>query len=215
MNRLNKKWLIVLLMVVLVGAAGARVASAVGTAVPVPPPSIPLPDVCIGDDETPPVLTMARTLSLNATSPGGAVAILAVSAVDNCGAVTIVQSLPSGVVLPVGDSPVFAVAIDLAGHQTFGLMMVHVAGVPEQLVALGAAVIGVGNGTSLADQVVEVQASDTLYRTCHRLEILAARIRRQTPDKISVALATSLLAEANRVQSAAGCDAISYVDGSE
>jgi streptogramin lyase len=113
---------------------------------------------------------------------------------------------------------------DQAGHQlsctitaTYALLavtvsatsaQVEVRGAAEQLSELGAAVAGVGPGTSLADKVAgvegEVAAGDT-QDACSDLVAFTNEVNAQTGKRLAPAQAASLLDRVQGIETALGC----------
>jgi hypothetical protein len=83
--------------------------------------------VLVVQDVTPPVLTLPASQTIEATSPAGAAATFAASAVDNVdGAVPVILSPASGSTFPLGTTTVTATATDAAGNPAAGSFTVTV-----------------------------------------------------------------------------------------
>jgi len=77
------------------------------------------------------------------------------------------------------------------------------------LAALLAEVTGVGPGTSLADKVALAQtyfAVPDIHTTCTVLKGLVSEVQAQAGKKISSQLSIQLIADANAIETAIGCN---------
>ena len=170
--------------------------------------------IAIGDDATPPVLTLPGPISANATDPGGAVVSYTVTATDNVDPDPVVSCAPpSGGLFAIGDTRVNCTATDSTGNTTTAGFTVHVKGAPEQLTDLEETVIGVGPGTSLANKVKRIQAhlaANDKGNACGTLSAFINEVKAQTGKRIQpgTALPTqagSLIASAQRIENVLGC----------
>jgi hypothetical protein len=170
--------------------------------------------IAVGDDATPPVLTLPDAISADATDSDGAVVSYTVTATDNVDPDPVVSCTPaSGGVFAIGDTRVNCTATDSAGNSTTAAFTVHVRGAPEQLTDLEEAVIGVGLGTSLANKVERIQsylAVNDKVNACGTLSAFINEVKAQTGKRIQpgTALPTqagSLMASAQRIEDVLGC----------
>jgi hypothetical protein len=170
--------------------------------------------IAIGDDATPPVLTLPGQISANATDSDGAVVSYTVTATDNVDPNPVVSCLPaSGGLFAIGDTRVNCTATDSAGNNATAGFTVHVKGAPEQLTDLEETVIGVGPGTSLASKVKRIQsylAANDKVNACGTLSAFINDVKAQTGKLIQpgTALPTqagSLMASAQRIGDVLGC----------
>jgi probable HAF family extracellular repeat protein len=161
-------------------------------------------------DTTPPVITVPDDMTVDATSPDGAVVEFTATATDDVdGDVPVGCTPASGSTFVIGDTTVECTATDTAGNSATASFTVHVKGGSEQLDDLAEAVIGVGPGTSLADKVEAAQMAltdgdDTL--ACEILNAFINQVTAQTGKSISdPATADALIADATRIRAVLGC----------
>jgi hypothetical protein len=156
-------------------------------------------------------------ITANATGSTGAVVnYTSPSATDEDLSTVSVSCLPaSGSTFAVGDTTVTCTATDSDRDANSGVhtsFNVHVEGVTEQVASLGAAVTGVGSGSSLKDNVTSIQmflASGQITAACGTLGALVNQVKAQTGKSISSATAASLTAAAQRIEAVASCAAVS------
>jgi hypothetical protein len=160
-------------------------------------------------DTTPPVITVPGPITVNATSPTGAVVTYSVSATDPDDTVASLSCAPaSGTTFPIGTTTVTCTASDTHGNSSTATFTVHVKGGAEQLSDLLTAVTGVGPGTSLADKVSQVQTyltADDLMDACSTLAALVNELKAQSGKTIASGQATTLIATTQRIEAVHGC----------
>ena len=106
----------------------------------------------IPTDTTRPVITVPADITVNATSPTGAVVEFTVTATDENPTNPEVTCVPpSGSVFAIGDTSVECTTKDAAGNTATASFTVHVKGAAQQLADLAAAVKGVGPGKPVCD----------------------------------------------------------------
>jgi hypothetical protein len=168
-------------------------------------------------DTTDPELTLPDDMSVNATTPTGAVVAYdpAPSATDTVdGSVTPICTPTSGSTLPIGDTTVACDATDDSGNTSSGSFTVHVAGAADQIVDLKTLVNSI---TSLKkpDRNELVKKLDEAGRelarghskpACDRLKDFINRVKDlKAPKEITVDQKNQLIADATRIRAVLGC----------
>jgi outer membrane protein assembly factor BamB len=160
-------------------------------------------------DTTPPVITVPAPITVNATSPNGAVVTYSVSATDPDDAVaSLTCAPPSGSTFPIGTTTVHCTATDTHGNTSAASFTVHVNGAADQLADLVVQLAGIGPGTSLADKVELVQAylaANDVRDACSTMRALINEVKALSGKTIPPAEAATLIATANRITSVLGC----------
>jgi probable HAF family extracellular repeat protein len=178
----------------------------VGTASPSGPRAILWEPVT---DTTPPEITVPDDVTVDATSPDGAVVEFTATATDDVDGDVPVECTPaSGSTFAIGDTTVECTATDAAGNSATASFTVHVKGASEQLDDLAEAVMGVGPGTSLADKVQAAQTALTDGDDTGACEILNAftnQVEAQSGKGIDTTTADDLIADATRIRAVLGC----------
>ncbi|HTB80803.1 MAG TPA: HYR domain-containing protein [Opitutaceae bacterium] len=112
-------------------------------------------------DTIPPVLTLPPSLTLEATGPGGAIALFAATATDIVdGTVPVVFSVPSGIIFPLGTTIVTATATDAAGNKASGAFTITVRDTIPPVLALPAGLVLEATGPAGAVATFTASASD-------------------------------------------------------
>lgn len=159
-------------------------------------------------DTTPPVLTV-RDVTVDATSPAGALVAYTASAVDDVDASpTIVCTHATGTLFPIGLTTVTCTATDASGNAATAAFVVHVQGATDQLDDLAALVRNSGPGTSLSDKLADARsalASGDVGGACSIVDAFSHEVAAQTGKKLTPAFAASTLADARRIGSVLGC----------
>ena len=123
-------------------------------------------------------MTAPGDVTVNATSPSGAIVPYEVTASDDTDpSPTVVCAPASGSTFPIGVTVVNCTATDATGNQATASFKIDVKGAAEQLVDLHNAVRGVGPGTSLVDKIKDAQAANTTGDGPLTCEILNAFTR--------------------------------------
>jgi hypothetical protein len=160
-------------------------------------------------DATPPVIAVPAPITVNATSPSGAVVTYSVSATDPDDAVASLVCAPaSGSMFPIGTTTVQCAATDTHDNTSTASFTVHVNGATEQLADLLQDVTGVGPGTSLADKVRQASsdlAAQDVRDACSTLGALINEVRAQSGKAIAPARGATLIATATRIRTVLGC----------
>jgi streptogramin lyase len=161
------------------------------------------------NDTTAPVISVPEPITVNATSPSGAVVTYSISATDPDDAVASLSCVPaSGSTFPIGTTTVTCTASDTHGNTSSATFTIHVKGAAEQLADLLTDVTGVGPGTSLADKVRKAQsylAVNDLRDACSTLTALINEVKAQSGETIPPDQAATLSATANRIRIVLGC----------
>jgi hypothetical protein len=148
-------------------------------------------------------------MSVNATSPSGAVVEFTATATDDNPARPTVSCVPaSGNAFEIGDTTVSCSATDAAGNTTSLSFLVHVKGAGEQLGDLANAVSGVGPGTSLTDKVADAQAAvrdSRVAAACSTLDAFINQVQALSGKSIPSGTATSLATAGARIRAVLDC----------
>lgn len=158
-------------------------------------------DLLVGQDTTPPVLTLPAGVTADATSPAGATVPYVVTAKDNFDPSPSVSCTPaSGTLFPIGDTTVGCTATDASDNQSTGSFTVHVEGAREQMNDLLTMVEQqtIGPGTSL-------EAKLRGAATCENLRALGNEVRAQTGKKITRQDAATIAGDLARIENVLGC----------
>jgi hypothetical protein len=155
-------------------------------------------------DTTPPMVSVPADIAVDATSPAGAAVTYVATATDLVDGTVIPKcSAVSGSTFPIGDTTVSCSAVDAHGNQsppaTFN---VHVRSASEQAANLADAVIGVGTGSSLFNQMVNVQTDISAGASSAAIADLKAfenHVRAQSGKSLPVATAEALISAAQRM----------------
>jgi hypothetical protein len=148
-------------------------------------------------------------ITTNATSPAGVVVNYAVTATDPDDAVSSLTCTPgSGSTFPIGTTTVTCVATDTNDNTSTAGFTVHVKGAAEQLADLAAAVVGVGPGTSLRNNVNRAQAyvaAKNVRAACLTLTVFVSEVNAVSGLTIPQAQAAALTESAKRIKNVLGC----------
>lgn len=156
-----------------------------------------------GPDLTPPVITAPASVSVNATSPAGAVVNYVASATDNSGVVAAFGCVPPpGSAFPIGDTVVTCSAADGAGNLATKMFTVHVAGAAEQIANLKTSVGSLGLPGGIATSLL---AKLNGTPNCGQLNAFINQVAALTGKALSPAQAAQLIAAASQIRAAMGC----------
>lgn len=148
----------------------------------------------------------AEAVTVNATSPSGAVVTYDPAATDNVGVTSLLCEPASGSVFPVGSTTVSCSASDAAGNSSSKSFSVSVIGAREQLANLMEYVKGLGlpNGTAnpLINQLKSAYSEQG--NECKKMSDFIAMASKKSSD-IDPDAAAYMTAEANRIRGAFGC----------
>jgi hypothetical protein len=149
---------------------------------------------------------LAGAITVNATSPSGAVVTFDPAATDNVGVTALLCEPASGSVFPVGSRTVTCSASDAAGNSSSKSFSVSVIGAREQLANLMEYVkaLGLPNGTAnpLINQLKSAYSEQG--NECKKMSDFIEMVSKKSSD-IDPDDAAYMTAEANRIRGAFGC----------
>ena len=162
------------------------------------------------DDGTnePPVLLLPADLTVDATTPSGAIVSFEASATDDAGTPTVTCVPASGTTFAIGSTTVACSVTDDDGATVSGSFTVSVRGARDQVTDLLTAVAGVGPGRSLTAKLREVLdhlADGSLQPACDVLREFAGEVRAQSGKRIPAGTADLLLEDAARIRAVLAC----------
>jgi hypothetical protein len=167
------------------------------------------PDIA---DHTPPSIAVPPGITVDATSPSGAVVTYTVSVSDNVGVTSQGCTPASGSLFAIGTTTVWCSAADAAGNSATASFAVTVKGAAEQATDLGQTIQGLdlpdGTETSLSAKLDAARAALAAGNTaaaCSQLDAMINQINASVPNKISRADADAQIADINGIRAAAGC----------
>jgi hypothetical protein len=160
-------------------------------------------------DTHPPVLSLPAAMTVNATSPAGAVVVYTATSSDDDGLSYPVSCTPaSGSTFPIGTTTVSCQATDAVGNTASGSFLVTVKSALDELADLIAEVQGLGPGRSLVAKLENVRArlhaGDT-RAACNGLGSFINEVRAQASKSLSAAEGEALTTDALRVEAVVGC----------
>ena len=150
--------------------------------------------------------SVAQSVTVNATSPSGAVVSFDAAATDNVGVTSLSCEPASGSVFPVGSTTVNCSASDAAGNSSSKSFSVSVIGAREQLASLIEYVkaLGLPNGTAnpLINQLKSAysEQGNECKKMSDFIEMASKKSSDIRPDDVAY-----MTAEANRIRGAFGC----------
>ena len=165
------------------------------------------------DDTVPPTLT-TPAVTVNATSPAGAVVPYTVTVTDNVDPhPTLSCSPPSGALFPIGLTTVTCVATDQAGNVRTQPFSVTVTSGTTQIDALIAKVNGLtGVSTKLKTDLIgkltdakTKLAQNKLADACQKLTDFITKVNAESGKGLTVAQANELRTDATRIKAVLGC----------
>jgi hypothetical protein len=166
--------------------------------------------VTVKDIEAP-VIACPGPMTIDATSPQGAVAMFAPVAGDNCSAT--VSSVPApGSLFAIGTTPVTSTAQDPSGNQSSCGFTVHVKGAAEQLADLIGTVTGLPTKSGLTQSLLS-KLTAALAKVqggpggaaCNDLAAFIAEVAAQRGKAITEIDADALMAKASQIRAVLGC----------
>jgi len=161
------------------------------------------------DDVTPPVLVLAGTITVDATSPAGARVNFTATARDIVdGPVQVFCTPASGSTFPSGVTVVQCVATDQHGNATRGTFTVHVKGVVELLDELIQTTSAIGPGMSLQSKARNARAAAAAGKSgaaCTMLSALLSELAAQSGKKLSLTHLTGLRTAVTNIRAALDC----------
>ena len=162
-------------------------------------------------DTVAPTIAAPSGVTVNATSPSGAIVTYKVTFSDNTGGSGLASSgcsPASGKTFAIGSTTVTCNATDNAGNSATAVTFhVLVNGAADQLAHLHTQVVGVGPGTSLADEVTSIQGALRANNTADACGTLNAFIHEVNSQSTSIGptLARQLVAQAKQIAAVIGC----------
>ncbi len=166
-------------------------------------------------DVTAPTLSLPGTITVNATSPSGAVATYTVTATDPDNAssqLTISCTPASGSTLAIGTTTVNCTASDPAGNSTSGSFQVVVNGAATQINNLITTVnsfhLSKSLQTSLDNKLQDVLTAVNAGQTataCSDLTDFISHVQSQSGKGLTVSQANQLIKAAKQIQAVLGC----------
>jgi probable HAF family extracellular repeat protein len=164
-------------------------------------------ELFVSIDKTAPDLVLPANITVDATSPLGAVVSYTVTASDKLsGMVTVECTVPSGSTFPVGKTSVGCTATDHAGNPGSGSFVVTVLSALEQAEELLETLTtdpALDKAPQFANQLEKVLVNPE--QACKNLDKFIASVERDGGKKIPLDLAAELIAEANTLKAAMGC----------
>jgi hypothetical protein len=163
-------------------------------------------------DVSAPVLTIPTALSVDATSPSGAVVTFAATATDYAPAAPVVSCTPqSGTPFAIGITTVRCSVKDTAGNSASGQFSVTVTSAAAQINALVARIEAMTmnntlkkNLLSLAKAAAKSVSTDRMS-TCGQLAALATAAAQARGSGLTGEQAALIILEANRIRAVLGC----------
>jgi hypothetical protein len=161
-------------------------------------------------------LQLPATVTVNATSPSGAIATYAVTATDAVDPSPTVACQPeSGASFPIGTTGVSCTATNAFDDQVSGGFSVVVKGAPDQIAALVATVqsfrLRPAVGLTLEGELWIARAlsmssrAGDLPRACRWLNLFIYEVQAQRGRTITTLQAAQLIVQANQVRAVLGC----------
>ena len=155
-----------------------------------------------------PVVTVPNDITVNATSPSGAVVTYSVKASDNVGVVSLVCTPSSGSVFAIGYEDINCVARDAAGNSTSGKFGVEVLSAHEQILNLidyiGSLNLKNGAANPLVNQLRAADRDGSSGQACTKMDDFLHMVSVKD-GSLTTAQSTFLVGEARRIQAVLGC----------
>jgi hypothetical protein len=165
-------------------------------------------------DVTPPTLTLPAPVTVDATSPAGAVVKFTASAVDFAPAAPAVSCLPgSGSVFPIGQTTVMCRAADTAGNVAAGHFTVTVNGAAAELNELAALINSFPISSTLKTSLLSRVATATSFVSANNkvgacgtvASLISTTQQLEASKQLTVAEANAMFAMLSRIQAVLGC----------
>jgi hypothetical protein len=153
------------------------------------------------------VLTVPANITVDATSPSGAVVTFATSASGGSGTYTIACSKVSGATFAIGTTTVSCTVNDGLSTKT-GSFTVTVNSATTQLTNLSNAIATMGFSSSYSSQISAVKndlTKNNLPQACIDLNTLIAHFQAQSGKQLTPAQATFLINKAKNIKLTIGC----------
>jgi uncharacterized repeat protein (TIGR01451 family) len=163
-------------------------------------------------DNEPPSLTVPANMTVNATSPAGAVVTYAVSASDNAPGVTVACVPPSGATFAISTTTVNCTATDGAGNTASKSFQVKVIGAVDQINNLINVVKGMtiepGFKSELLNKLnaaLKAASANNKGKACSELAKFLDSVNSKSGKKILAGNAATLTTDANRIRAVLAC----------
>ncbi|PYR47484.1 MAG: hypothetical protein DMF89_18760, partial [Acidobacteria bacterium] len=167
-------------------------------------------------DTTPPALTLPGNMTVDATSPSGAVVNYSKSATDIVSGPTAVACVPaSGSTFPIGTSTVNCTATDGAANTATGSFQVLVQAAAAQVANLIVTAQNFNLAQGISDSLdaklqnilsaLNAAQGGSVTNTCNKLSAFINETQAQSGNKLTVDQAGQLIVAAQRIQAVIGC----------
>jgi hypothetical protein len=158
-------------------------------------------------DITPPSISLAASMTVNATMPSGAVVDYSAGAMDNVHVTSFSCTISSGSVFPIGVTQTTCTAADAAGNSSSATLTVTVLGAHEQIGNLIDYLSGLNlpNGTSnpLLAQLNAAYRSGDNHIACTKMSDFISMLAKKTGTSVSGP--SPMLTDAQRIENVLGC----------
>lgn len=158
-----------------------------------------------------PMFTVPASLTVDATTPSGAVVVYTAVATDNVGVASFACTPPSGGTFPIGTETVACAAADAAGNTAHAAFRVTVKGAQQQITDFEGEVAGLdlqdGTETSLEqklDAALRSLGSGQRDAAVGQLQALINQVNAQVGKKITITDAAILIARARQILAVIG-----------
>jgi hypothetical protein len=158
-----------------------------------------------------PTIDLPSSITVNATSPKGAVVSFAGFGHDNVAVTSFSCTRVSGTKFPIGRTFVSCSAVDAAGNKSAPApLVVTVLGAPEQIVNLVESIKGVSitgrHRSELLNALAQaLRYSRSPWHACPAMDVLASIVWHKTPEVFSRAKSAQILADIARIENVLGC----------
>ncbi len=163
-------------------------------------------------DTEPPSLTVPANMTVNATSPSGAVVSFVTTATDNAPGVTKTCTPPSGSTFAIGTTTVSCTATDASSNTTSKSFQITVLGAVDQLNSLINRVKGMtiepGFKSELLNRLnngLSALKAKTTAKACSELAKFLEGVNSKSGKKILAGNAATLTSDANRIRAVLAC----------
>jgi len=155
-----------------------------------------------------PVLIVPSEITVNATSPGGAVVTYALTALDNVGVVSLLCDHNSGGMFAIGYTDINCVARDAAGNSTSREFGVKVLGAHDQILNLAGYVrsLNLSNGVAnpLVNQLNAADRDGSSGQACKKMDDFVHMVSVKD-GSLTTTQSSKMANDARRIQAVLGC----------
>ncbi len=159
-------------------------------------------------DVEPPVLIVPSDITVNATSPSGAVVAYALTATDNVGVVSLSCDHNSGGVFAIGYTSINCVARDAAGNSTSREFGVKVLGAHDQILNLvgyiGSLNLSNGVANPLVNQLNAADRDGSSGQACTKMDDFVHMVSVKD-GSLTTPQSSKMVNDARRIQAVLGC----------